>query len=415
VTTGNPKLLYLGDVPVESTLFGAALLYRLLANYAADDLVILEASPWNSRPAGRLPGIHYRTFPLGSARLLNSRLRRLYGSWLLARVRAKWKCIDSLVQPFSPQAVVTVTHGYTWLAAAEYAVQKRLPLHLILHDDWPGQNLILNRLEQRAERLLCDCYRAAASRLCISPGMAAVYQNEFLAPAGVLYPCSASTARKHDEPPEALFRDVAHPVVGFGGTVSEGQAGVLRIVAEALFSCGGKLVMYGPITPRQARAVGLDLPNIELLGFVNSGEMLCAFREMADLLLIPQSFLESDRRQCVMSFPSKIADYTAVGRPLLIVAPQYSSLVEWCARHHGLAEIVTEQDSVKVQSAIKRLVSNPNERRRLALRALEVHREFFSHAKAWAVFSNVLCGRSRSGLVKAVDASCAESAFAARE
>jgi hypothetical protein len=386
-----PKLLYLGDVPVESTVYGAALLHRLLAGYPPADLVVLEANAWKSGPDRRLTAIRYETFPLGNSRLLNSRLHTLYGSWLLLRVRSKWKCIDCLLQPFSPQAVVTVTHGYSWLAAAEYALQKKLPLHLILHDDWPGRDLVTKALRPGAKRLLGNYYRAAASRFCISPAMAQVYRNEFSAPATVLYPCSANVAEDYDEPPAAVLREITHPVIAFGGTVSgAGQAQALRVVAEALAACGGRLLLFGPLTLERSRALGLDLPNIELQGMLNSAAMMRSFRERADLLLIPQSFLECDRWQNVMSFPSKIADYSAVGLPLLIVAPEFSSMVQWCTQLEGLAEIVTEQQPGAVQSTIQKLMSCPHERQRLAIRALEVHRDYFSHATVWAQFSDAL-------------------------
>jgi glycosyltransferase involved in cell wall biosynthesis len=385
------KLLYLGDVPVESTVYGAVLLHRLLAAYPPADLVVLEANAWKSRLDRRLTAIRYETFPMGNSRLLNSRLRALYGSWLLLRMRSKWKCVDSLLQPFSPQAVVTVTNGYSWLAAAEYALLKKLPLHLILHDDWPGRDLVISPLRGRAQRLLAHYYRAAASRLCISPAMAQVYRNEFSAPATVLYPCSANVAEAYREPPEAILRELTHPIIAFGGTVSgAGQAQALRVVAEALVSCGGRLLLYGPMTRERSRALGLDLPNIELQGMLSSAAMMRSFRERADVLLLPQSFLERDRRQSVMSFPSKIADYTAVGLPLLIVAPQFSSLVQWCSHIYGLAEIVTEQQPGAVQSAIQKLMSSPHDRQRLAVRALEVHRNYFSHATVWAQFSDAL-------------------------
>jgi hypothetical protein len=337
-----------------------------------------------------MPAVRYLSFPLGNARLLNSRLHTLYGSRLLWRVRSKWKRIDSLVKPFAPQAVVTVTHGYSWLAAAEYALRKDLPLHLLLHDDWPEDNLSITQARPCAQRLLRDYYRAAASRLCISAYMAEVYRNELFAPADVLYPCSDSIAEEYTEPPETVLRHVLCPVVGFGGTVSEGQSCVLRTVAQALAGLGGKLLLYGPMSPGRARALGLDLANIELRGLVSSAEMIRAFRQSADFLLIPQSFLEGDHRQTVMSFPSKIADYSSAGRPLLIVAPEYSSLVRWCAGMPAIAEIVTEHDALAVGAAIKRLMCSVDHRRRLAAGALEVHDEYFCGANAWSKFSEAL-------------------------
>src|SRR4051812_20307061 len=86
-----PNLLYLGDVPVESSFHGSALLFRLLQTYPAERLMILEATPWRSRPDRRLPGVSYDSFPIGWARLLNSRFSREYGSVVLGRMPGKWR------------------------------------------------------------------------------------------------------------------------------------------------------------------------------------------------------------------------------------------------------------------------------------------------------------------------------------
>jgi glycosyltransferase involved in cell wall biosynthesis len=393
-----PKLLYLGDVPVESTVFGAALLYRLLAEYSNRDLLVLEANPWRSRLDRRLTAIRYGAFPLGNSRLLNSRLHTLYGSWLFWRVRSKWRRIDPWCKPFTPQAVVTVTHGYSWLAAAEYAFRKKLPLHLILHDDWPGQNVVLNSLRPRAQRLLEYYYHKAASRLCISPAMADVYRDEFSMPATVLYPCSGPDAERWSGPPERVLRDVPHPVIGFGGTVSGlGQARTMRAAARALSECGGKLLIYGPLRHERSRALGLDLPNIELRGLVNSAAMVRSFRETTDALLVPQSFLERDRRQTIMSFPSKVADYTAAALPLLILAPEYSSVVQWAGSNGAMAEIVTVEDVAALRAAIERIVSSAQHRLRLATRSLEVHQQYFSHGNAWRTLCHALQAGDQHG------------------
>jgi glycosyltransferase involved in cell wall biosynthesis len=389
--TTLPKLLYVGDVPVESTFYGAALLYRLLANYPAGDLVILEANAWRSELGRRLRATRYGAFPLGSSRLLNSRLHRHYGSWLFLRFRSKCGCIDGWLKPFTPEAVVTVTHGYSWLTAAEYALRQRLPLHLILHDDWPGQDLVFGPLRGRAGCLLDHYYHRAASRLCISPGMAEVYRREFSAPGTVLYPCSDPDAETFSEPPRAITRSASGPVISFGGTVSgPGQARAMRKVAEALSGCGGKLLIYGPLGHQGSCALGLDLPNIELQGLVSSAAMLRSFRETADVLLIAQSFLERDRRQAVMSFPSKLADYTSVGLPLLIVAPEYSSLVQWAGSTDAMAEIVKVEDTAVLRTMIERLASSPQHRLRLGIGALTVYRKYFSHAKVWGTFCAAL-------------------------
>ncbi len=67
-----PRLLYIGDVPVESTLHGSALLYRLLEGYPPQKLRIIEG--FNvSQPRHRLPAVAYRTFRPRWTRLINTR------------------------------------------------------------------------------------------------------------------------------------------------------------------------------------------------------------------------------------------------------------------------------------------------------------------------------------------------------
>ena len=39
-----PRLLYLGDVPVEASYHGSALIYRLLQHYPVDRLMIIESN-----------------------------------------------------------------------------------------------------------------------------------------------------------------------------------------------------------------------------------------------------------------------------------------------------------------------------------------------------------------------------------
>src|ERR1022692_3599498 len=45
--------------------------------------------------------------------------------------------------------------------------QRRLPLHLLCHDDWPTTIPILRCLKPWAGRMFQRTYRGAASRLCI--------------------------------------------------------------------------------------------------------------------------------------------------------------------------------------------------------------------------------------------------------
>ena len=60
--TALPRLLYHADVPVCSSLAGAALIYRLLLNYPVDRLLIVENQP--SPADQRIPLARYTNLPV---------------------------------------------------------------------------------------------------------------------------------------------------------------------------------------------------------------------------------------------------------------------------------------------------------------------------------------------------------------
>jgi glycosyltransferase involved in cell wall biosynthesis len=85
-----------------------------------------------------------------------------------------------------------------------------------------------------------------------------------------------------------------------------------------------------------------------------------------------------------MAFPSKLADYTATGVPLLIYGPSYCSAVAWANENSGVAEVVeSENDLTK---AIANLANNPDHRLALGKRALNIGREYFSHQRVQQIF-----------------------------
>ena len=53
----------------------------------------------------------------------------------------------------------------------------------------------------------------------------------------------------------------------------------------------------------------------------------------------------------MVSFPSKLADYTATGVPLLVMGAVYSSAVRWAREFDGAAAVVVEDDGAEALRA----------------------------------------------------------------
>lgn len=375
-----PRLLYVGDVPVEASYHGSALLHRLLSDYPPETLTIIEtATP--SDTSRRLPHVNYLSHPIGKQRWLNTRFHPYVSTWFTQAGKRSAPKITKSLNGFAFESVLSVAHGFGWLAAAEIAETRNVPLHLIVHDDWPrvANVAFRNRLDKR----FASVYRQAQSRLCVSPAMTRSYTERYGQPAETIYPSRAKTCPEYDEPPSRLARNDHAFTVAFAGTInSPGYVRVLIALQDTLKSVGGRLLIFGPTTCVEG------LNNADIRGLLSSAELLTTLRNEADALFVPMSFDAADRANMEMAFPSKLADYTATGLPLVIYGPNYCSAVTWANENPGVAAIAgTEPD---LHEVISNLANNPDTRVTLGQRALTVGREYFTHDRAQQIFHRSL-------------------------
>lgn len=378
-----PNLLYLGNVPVESSYHGSALLFRLLSDYPKEKLLILEGStPHGSSPDRRIPSVGYGIFPAGHPSLLRWRLRIPYWTFLAWRATSWRRRVARCCGDFTPQAVLTVAHGPLWMTASAFARDHAMPLHLLCHDEIQAAMHVTPFLRPWIEKQFGEHYRRAASRLCVSPGMREDYRRRFGSDATVLYPSRSADAETHDAPPAQLEQPRQSLTIAFAGTLHlPGYFAALEDTAQVLRSIGGRLLIYGGCTRTGAAAHGLTSTNVEYRGLLPSRELVRELREHADALLVTMSFAESDRAAMRNGFPSKLADYTLAGLPLLIHGPPDCSAVAWARENPGVAEVVTDRKHAALTEALRRL-SEPGHRIEVGAAAAKAGREYFSHDRA---------------------------------
>ncbi|HKY45128.1 MAG TPA: hypothetical protein VJM50_18700, partial [Pyrinomonadaceae bacterium] len=263
-----------------------------------------------------------------------------------------------------------------------------VPLHLMIHDDWPRAAVIAPAFRNWLEARFGDVYRQAQSRLCVSPAMRRFYQERYGEPAHVIYPSRAPDCPRFEDPPERLSRNNKPFTIAFAGTInSNGYIQTLLALEQALKPIGGRLLVFGPLTS----AVGFDGQFTQVCGLVSWNDLMARLRDEADALFVPMSFDASDRANMEMAFPSKLADYTATGLPLLIYGPGYCSAVVWARDNEGVAEVIEAQ--AHLGEAIKRLANDPAHRVALGRRALNVGGEYFTHNRVQEVFNSALFGQ----------------------
>ncbi|MGE0864061.1 MAG: glycosyltransferase [Vicinamibacterales bacterium] len=396
VTTGDlPNLLYVGDVAVEASHHGSALLYRMLEHYPGDRLRVMECG-LPSRPERRLPGVSYLELPIGRRRWLNSRFHATYSAWLSLTAARRVPSALAQLGEFRPTAVVTVCHGYGWLLAAALAHRLDRPLHLIVHDDWPRLSGVARSVQGWLERRFARIYRQAGSRLCVSPFMAEEYQRRYGTAGDVLYPFRSSGCPVFEVKPAPAIAD-REIVIGYGGNSGPDIAAGLKDLAAALARVNARVVVFGPFGEREQRELLAISPSFTFRGLVPYDEMIRGLRAESDVLFVPMAFAAASRDNMVVSFPSKLADYTAAGLPLLIYGPPYASAVRWAREHAPVAEVVDQEGPAGLAAALSGLVTDPARQHELAGRALKVGAACFGAAAGRERFYAALGVSGRSG------------------
>ncbi|ELS02157.1 hypothetical protein Xen7305DRAFT_00018690 [Xenococcus sp. PCC 7305] len=382
-----PRLLYIGDVPVESTVAGSALLYRLLQKYPVEKLHIIEGNIHISQVETRLYRVNYGSLYVGKKRLLHSRLTPIYNLYLLLTAKKRISQLIETANNFKPEAILTVTHGFSWLTAAELAKQLGIPLHLVIHDDIISIMPVPSWSRAKFDRLVKNIYIQAHSRLCVSPYMVEAYSQRYGVTGSVMYPSRALDIERHDTVQQNYNSSDKPLVFAYAGSLNTpGQANTLASLASVLQQFKSKLIIYASLKAESAAQIGLDRSNIELRPLIPYRNLIDTLRQEANVLFAPMDFSEHYKTHMQLCFPSKLADYTAIGLPILIWGPPYCSAVNWARENPDTAEIVDTPNIQALEIAVKKLIENPKYLEKLAMNTLDIGEKYFAHTNVYREF-----------------------------
>jgi len=377
-----PRLLYVADVPVECTLHGSALIYRLLERYPSGKLRILETTVESSR-TNRLTGVVYSSLKPRFSRLLRSRLSPIASTFISMSGGISARTAADECREFFPEAILTVAHGYGWQTAAKVAGECSLPLHMIVHDHWATTFTAPHFVKRGLERRFGASYRQAHARFCVSPSMATRYEKTYGVSARVLYPARAHSLVPFSTPSARVYEPGKPFAVGYAGSINgTGQIESLRKLLSGLAAMGGQLRMYGPATKEDLERRGLSGSNLIVRGMHSSAELIRICRDEVDALVVAVSFASDEISAMETAFPSKLTDYTAVGVPIVVFGPPTCSAVRWVRENEYPAVAITEMVGPSLVGCLSELQSNRDLRLRLATGALKIGEHQFSSASA---------------------------------
>jgi len=383
-----PRLLYIGQPAVSMTRGGSILLYRMLQKYPVERLRVVEANLGASKSNNRLPGVAYDTLNIAWARLLKTRFHGLYNTYLYAKaaVKSSNHKLDRIVREFRPESILTVFEGNVWLIAASLAERFQLPLHIISHDDWSLGSWFPLLLKPWLLRRFRKVYRSAATRFCVSPYMAQDFKMRFGVPGEVLYPLQPpDVSAPGPQLSKTGNKNKTVLTVAYAGSIYEGYERILFLLAESLEKLGGRLLIYSANSDALYQN-GLVRNNIIIRAPVPPNQIIDKLRNEADVLCAAMSFRADHLPAMRAAFPSKLADYTATGLPIIVCGPPTCSLVRWAQENRGTAQIVCEERAEAMQAALRQIIEDDSYRASLAAESWKKGYEFFSHDVVTAQF-----------------------------
>lgn len=304
-------------------------------------------------------------------RIANRGMRRLANDfWFLIHAYVP---MDRWLRPpgrsTNATVVLTLAYGNGWLVAARYASRHRLPLLVRFDDWWPDIAQVHSFLKPLLERKYRELSRTANVNICISDGMTReLGENER---SRVILPIPESG--RLPPPPRAIqdpFR-VCYMgnMVDYGPMLEE-----LLVEAEGAQNVRFEFCGSEPSWPddlkQRLRTSG------QLHGFLE-GTAFKTWYESFDAHLVVMFFDPKHARRVRTCFATKLIDYSSLGRPIVIWAPEESSVVEWARRTDG-AVCVTDPDPRAVLVALHDLAMNHDRRRALGLRARQSYETEFS-------------------------------------
>lgn len=295
---------------------------------------------------------------------------------------ARW--IDATLPDAPPQdtLVLTVAHGDICHAAARFARRHKLPLIIIFHDWWPDIPRLPGLIRQYADLRFRHLARQSRLNFCVSPGMIRHLGDP---PHAFSLPPIPETAPPPEPPnptPPFTIRYLGN-LHEYGPMLHLALTHTLQL-QEIRLEVRGSHPAWPEDFTRDMTAHGHYLPHAprkELHHWLNS----------AHALLVTQSFEPAHRRRMETSFPSKLTDYCAYARPIIIWAPPWASSVSWAATSRA-ALTITDPDPAALTEAMLHLAGDPGLQHRLSLAAaqaatgefhpLSIQRKFLEHLMA---------------------------------
>jgi glycosyltransferase involved in cell wall biosynthesis len=380
------------------------LIYRMLERLDPESYCLISTVPQDSdgaraRYARKLPGRYYHMaegFRLTRGYRFGLPWIREAINFPLAVVQQA-RQITEIVKHEGCNAVVAFSGDVTHLPAAWLASRRTgVPFFAYVVDHYSHREWVSPAAAVWARRLEPFLMKKADRVIVLNEALRDDLRERFGVEAAVIY-------NSFDlSPYERAIEEQVEPVDGvkivFTGDVYEAHYDAFRnllMAIERLERPDVKIHVYTSRSVDQLAEKGLCGPIVchEPLAL----EEMPRVQREADILFLPLAFDSPYPGVIRTSAPTKMGEYLAARRPILVHAPA-DSFIAGYFRHHECGVVVDQLDPSALAQAIERVLDDADLRQRLSARAWDRARDDFSIDVAREKFMSLLEHRPAAGL-----------------
>jgi len=328
--------LVLADYPIGFPSGFGETLYNLFSGFQTTSL--WSAHPAHNPPSKRLGNTIALPSP-SRPKWLPSQLSLVFYPALKTRQfmesRRTADRLSALVRANSIKNLLVIPVS-PWILAAALRIhrqQSHLNLILFVMDDWQGHHESYDLpYSNRRRRLLAEAISRANKRFAVSREMAAHYEQSYggtwqVAHNGIDHEVISTNGKMVSQPRKILL----------AGDINVFRFDAVLAFAEALqryqrrTNVALELTVLGDVADEYAKPLS-RLGVVRMLGRRSHSACLEAMRK-TDLLYLPLAFSRKATRISLYSLPTKLPEYLASGKSMLVHAPRESAVFHIAERY----------------------------------------------------------------------------------
>ena len=306
------------------------------------------------------------------------------------------------LKEFKPEILyVQASERDAILFAQELHTFLKIPMIIHVMDDWPStisdRGLFKKYWHSKIDKEFRGLLNKASLLMSISDEMANEFEDRYGKKFITFHnPVNIDFWKQHQRNEYNLN---CQPTILYAGRIGIGIESSLELIAKSIHNVNKELGMSIKfILQTQKKLFWFNKYNcIDHRPFASYNDLPKIFSE-ADILILPYDFSQKSMNYIKYSMPTKAPEYMISGTPILVFAPEMTTIVKY-AQKYKWAKVITEKEGLGLEKGIKFLIQNKIARETIAANAKEIAQTKHNSHIITNHFREIICALKNNAIV----------------